>query len=154
MASTTNGESDARGPASRKRFVTITVLTLVVTVAIVITVFVDSRSRAPGRADTIGIRDRGFAEALVGLLTTSNNVRLPARVHVSVSNVDGHWAYGSWTATFHDNGTYTKTFYVAEEYVGGTYRHFGKGYLTTYCPRQMPTAVCVGGFQSRTVVVK
>ena len=140
------------GHVTRRPIVITLVVALAVTAAIVITVMVNSRS--PSRATTIAASDHGFAQALIGFVSTSVHEQTPARVHVSISKVDRDWAYGSWTATFHDNGTYTKTFFVAEEYVGGTYRHFGKGYVTPSCPRQMPTAVCVGGFETRTVVVK
>ena len=111
-------------------------------------------SRASAHTVTSASRFRGFALALIRFIPASDHIGSPARVRVLISEIDPAWAYGSWMVTYHDNGNYGKTYYVAEEFRRGVYRHFGAGFVTTYCPHAMPIAVCAGGFQTRTVIVK
>lgn len=106
------------------------------------------------RATTVAWQFHGFAVALSRVIPADNNVTLPVTIRVWISEVDHSWAYGSWRATFHDNGTYTKTLYLTEEYAHGAYRHFGTGFVSPYCPKQMPSRVCIGHFRTMTIVLK
>ena len=83
-------------------------------------------------ASTVAWRFSGFAVELSRAIPADDNVTRPVTVRISISEVDPSWAYGSWRATFHHNGTYTKTFYLTEEYAGGEYHHFGTGFVTPY----------------------
>ena len=95
---------------------------------------------------------RGFANAMTTFAFFRRETRLPATVAVSVSDVNHSWADLTWVAQF-ANGQH-KRLVLVEELVAGTYRHFGTGLVTTYCPNQMPTHVCTGAFTTKNVTVR
>ena len=141
-------------PWGRRLLTTALMIVLSTPTALTLSLVTQASTRASAHTVTTASRFRGFAQALIRFIPASDHISVPTRVRVLVSVVDPAWAYGSWLVTYHDSGNYGKTYYVAEEFHRGVYRPFGTGFVTTYCPHAMPVAVCVGGFQTRTVTVK
>ena len=148
------GEKDSRVPWRRRLATMVPMIVLSLVTVTILSLVAQVPTRASAQVVTSVSRVRGFAQALIRFVPTSDHISLPVRVRISISEVNAAWAYGSWVVTYHDNGNYGKTYYLAEEFDRGSYRHFGTGFVTPYCPRAMPTAVCVGGFQTRSVLVK
>jgi len=147
-------KKDSKGRWRRGLATMVPMIVLSLVTATILSLVVQVPTRAFAQVVTSASRVRGFAQALIRFVPTSDHISLPVRVRISISEINPAWAYGSWVVTYHDNGNYGKTYYLAEEFVRGSYRHFGTGFVTPNCPHAMPTAVCVGGFQTRSVVVK
>jgi len=154
MSSAALDKKDSRVPWRRRLATVVPMIMLSLVTATILSLVAQAPTRALAQVVTSVSRVRGFAQALIRFVPTSDHISLPVRVRISISEINPAWAYGSWVVTYHKSGNYGKTYYLVEEFDHGSYRHFGTGFVTPYCPHAMPTAVCVGGFQTRSVVVK